>query len=398
MGFFDRLLGGSSPGRRTVGKKNGNFPESQEGYEVHELLTKEGLEYGIRKAAFYGCVNVIANYLGNAEMRFFQAGKEKKGNEWYRWNYEPNRNQNASAFWHQLVTRLYEDGEVLIIDEPYGEGFVIADSFEADDTEPATVYRGVTWRNRTRDRVGVSNAMHIVLNGVNMRPILDAMTESFTKLANVAMSSYIFNGGQHWKAAIQATAPNTNEEIEAFQKIVDTQMKPFFETTNGVLPEWDGYKYEQITGGDKAKLDSKDIRDLAAEIWNETAMATGVPPVLIQGKVADDKTAMTRLLSGVIDVIGKQVEREANRIRLGKERVLTGERIVFDSSNLIHYDIMENASSIQALIGSAAYSVNDVLRAIGKATIPEDWADKHYMTLNISQTAVEDQPAEPANS
>ena len=398
MGFFDWLLGGSSPGRRTVGKKNGNFLESPEGYEVHELLTKEGLEYGLRKAAFYGCVNVIANYLGNAEMRFFQAGKEKKGNEWYRWNYEPNRNQNASAFWHELITRLYEDGEVLIIDEPYGEGFVIADSFEADDTEPATVYRGVTWRNRTRDRVGVSNAMHIVLNGVNMRPILDAMTESFTKLANVAMSSYIFNGGQHWKAAIQSTAPNTDEEIETFQKIVDTQMKPFFETTNGVLPEWDGYKYEQITGGDKAKLDSKDIRELAAEIWNETAMAMGVPPVLIQGKVADDKTAMTRLLSGVIDVIGKQVEREANRIRLGKERVLAGERIVFDSSNLIHYDIMENASSIQALIGSAAYSVNDVLRAIGKATIPEDWAEKHYMTLNISQTAVEDQPAEPAGS
>ena len=394
MGFFDWLLGGSSPGKRTVGQSR----EARKSYEVHELLTKEGLEYGLRKAAFYGCVNVIANYLGNAEMRFFQAGKEKKGNEWYRWNYEPNRNQNASAFWHQLVTRLYEDGEVLIIDEPYGEGFVIADSFEADDTEPATVYRGVTWRNRTRDRVGVSNAMHIVLNGTNMRPILDAMTESFTKLANVAMSSYIFNGGQHWKAAIQATAPNTDEEIETFQKLVDSQMKPFFETTNGVLPEWDGYKYEQITGGDKAKLDSKDLRELATEIWNETAMAMGVPPVLIQGKVADDKTAMTRLLSGVIDVIGKQVEREANRIRLGKERVLAGERIVFDSSNLIHYDIMENASSIQALIGSAAYSVNDVLRAIGKATIPEPWADKHYMTLNISQTAVEDQPEEPAGS
>lgn len=393
MGLFDWLLG-SSPGKRTVGKSRA----AAENYEVCELLTKEGLEYGLRKAAFYGCVNVIANYLGNAEMRFFQAGKEKKGNEWYRWNYEPNRNQNASAFWHQLVTRLYEDGEVLIIDEPYGEGFVIADSFEADDTEPATVYRGVTWRNRTKDRVGVSQAMHIVLNGVNMRPILDAMTESFTKLANTAMSSYIFNGGQHWKAAIQSTAPNTDEEIEVFQKIVDTQMKPFFETTNGVLPEWDGYKYEQITGGDKAKLDSKDIRELAAEIWNETAMAMGVPPVLIQGKVADDKTAMTRLLSGVIDVIGKQVEREANRIRLGKERVLAGERIVFDSSNLIHYDIMENASSIQALIGSAAYSVNDVLRAIGKATIPEAWADKHYMTLNISQTAVEDQPAPPAES
>ena len=398
MGFFDWLLGGSSPGKRTVGEKSRNFLEAQEDYKVNELLTKEGLEFGLRKAAFYACVNLIANYIGNAEIRFFRAGKEVKGNEWYRWNYEPNRNQNASAFWHQLVTRLYEHGEALIIDEPYENGFVVADSFTVDETAPATVYRDVTWRGRTRERVGVSQAMHIVLDGTRMRPILDAMAESFTRLANTAMSNYIFNGGQHWKASIQSTAPNTDGEIETFQKIVDAQMKPFFETTNGVLPEWDGYKYEQITGGDKSKLDSKDIRELAAEIWNETAMAMGVPPVLIQGKVADDKTAMTRLLSGPIDTIGKQVEREACRIRLGKDRVLAGERIVFDSSNLIHYDIMENASSIQALIGSAAYSVNDVLRAIGKATIPEPWADKHYMTLNISQTAVEDQPAAPAES
>lgn len=393
MGFFDWLLG-SSPGKRTVGASSAE----KASFEVCELMTKDALEFGLRKAAFYGCVNIIANYIGNAEMKYFRAGKEIKANEWWRWNYEPNRNQNASAFWHNLVTRLYEDGEVLIIDEPYGDGFVVADSFTVDNTEPATVFRGVVWRNRTRDRVGVSQAMHIVLNGTDMKPILDAMAESFGRMARTAMNNYIFQGGQHWKAAIQSTAPNTDEEIEIFQKIVETQMKPFLETTNGVLPEWDGYKYEQISGGDKSKLDSKDLRELAAEIWSETAMAMGVPPVVVLGKVADDKTAMTRLLSGPIDTIGKQVEREACRIRLGKDRVLAGERIVFDSSNLIHYDIMENASSIQALIGSAAYSVNDVLRAIHKATIPEDWADKHYMTLNISQTAVEDQPAAPAEN
>lgn len=396
MGLLDRLLGRNFLERR-VGAKSEDRA-ARESFEVCELLSDEALEFGLRKAAFYACVNIIANYLGNAEMRYFRNGQEVKGNEWWRWNYEPNRNQNAPRFWHQLVNRLYEEGEALIIEEPYGEGFVLADAFTVDDREPATVFRDVRWRSRTRDRVGVSQAMHIVLNGKNMKPILDAMAASFGRMAAAAMNNYIFNGGQHWKAAIQSTAPNTNEEIEIFQNIVDSQMKPFFETINGVLPEWDGYKYEQITGNGKEKLDSKDLRELAAEIWNETAMAMGVPPVLIQGKVADDKTAVTRLLSGPIDAIGKQVEKEANRIRLGKTRVLEGERLVFDSSNLIHYDIMENASSIQALIGSAAYSVNDVLRAIGKATIPEDWADKHYMTLNISATAVEDQPAAPVES
>ena len=393
MGFLDRLLG-RSPDRRTVGQDRAAIGD----YEVLELLENGGLEFGLRKAAFYACVNIIANYIGKAEVRYFRGGQEVKGPEYWRWNFEPNRNQNASDFWHQLVTRIYEDGEILLIDEPYGNGFVVADRFTVDVSEPATVYRDVVWRSRTRERVGVSQAMHVVLNGKNMRPILDAMTESFSRMANAAMRRYVFNGGQHWKVALQTAAPNADEELETFKKVIENQMIPFFETSNGVLPEWDGYKYEQISGSGKEALDSKDVRELAAEIWNETAMAMGVPPVLIQGKVADDKTAMTRLLSGPVDTLGLQVIQEANRIRLGRERVLAGERLVFDSSNLIHYDIMENASSLQALIGSAVYSVNDVLRGIGKATIPEPWADKHYMTLNIGQTAVEDQSDAPAES
>jgi hypothetical protein len=57
---------------------------------------------------------------------------------------------------------------------------------------------------------------------------------------------------------------------------------------------------------------------------------------------------------------------------------------------------MEAASNMQALIGSAIYSVNDILRAIGKPPIPEDWANKHYLTLNIGQSPVEDKPQEAA--
>lgn len=35
-------------------------------------------------------------------------------------------------------------------------------------------------------------------------------------------------------------------------------------------------------------------------------------------------------------------------------------------------------------MGSAVFSVNDVLRAAGLPTIPEPWADEHYLTKNIA--------------
>ena len=56
-----------------------------------------------------------------------------------------------------------------------------------------------------------------------------------------------------------------------------------------------------------------------------------------------------------------------------------------DTTTIMHVDMFENADKIEKLIGSAVYSVNDVLEAMGRAPLPEEWADEHYLTLNISK-------------
>ena len=44
-----------------------------------------------------------------------------------------------------------------------------------------------------------------------------------------------------------------------------------------------------------------------------------------------------------------------------------------------------NAANVEKLVGSGAFSVNDVLRAANQATINEPWADEHFLTLNIAR-------------
>ena len=56
-----------------------------------------------------------------------------------------------------------------------------------------------------------------------------------------------------------------------------------------------------------------------------------------------------------------------------------------DSSSIIHFDIFENAANIEKVVGSGIFSLNDVLRAANQEPIPEEWADNHYMTLNITE-------------
>lgn len=402
MGFFDwiRGKGGSngsiSPGLDSEDRKV--LELSGADIKVRDLLEGDALEYGIRKAAFYGCVNYLADLIGKVTVHYFRGGEEVHGPESWRWNYEPNRNQNASAYWHQLITRLYEDGDALIIDEPYGSGggFVVADSFQVDDKSPTTVYRDVRYRDRWKAAVRQENAMYIRLNDRRMEPVWRAMSDAFLRLASAAMQNYLYNGGQHWKVAVEALNAGDTKGIETLQKVIEQQIQPFLAAGSAVLPQFEGYEYTQLSGSGKEALSSKDLREIIQEIWSQQAMGMGIPPVLILGKVADDKSAMTRLLSGPVDAIVRQVQQEANRVRLGRERVQGGEYLHFDTSALIHFDVMEAASNMQALIGSAIYSVNDILRAIGKPPIPEDWANKHYLTLNIGQSPVENTPRDAA--
>ncbi|MBQ5389302.1 MAG: phage portal protein, partial [Clostridia bacterium] len=55
-----------------------------------------------------------------------------------------------------------------------------------------------------------------------------------------------------------------------------------------------------------------------------------------------------------------------------------------DSSSIQHFDLFANAPNVEKLVGSGAFTINDILREANKEPINEPWADTHFMTLNIS--------------
>ena len=55
-----------------------------------------------------------------------------------------------------------------------------------------------------------------------------------------------------------------------------------------------------------------------------------------------------------------------------------------DTSSIIHFDLFANAANVEKLVGSGAFTINDVLRAANQTPISDPWADQHFMTLNIS--------------
>lgn len=352
-------------------------------------LFEAAQEYQIRNLCFWICANMVANALGRCEFRTFRNHKEIQEREAYLWNVSPNVNQNSSAFLHKLVARLYENNEALIVDAlPRSDlpSLVVADSWQQPEDWPSRQreYRGVQVGDYTYQYPFYENqVLHLQLNHCDMRPVLTGLYNSYIRLVQAAMQDYQWSHGKHWKVHINQIVGGDQEFPQKFQAVLAHQIKPFLESSGAILPEFDGYTYEDVSGSG-GKGDTRDIRALIEDIFDFTARAFLIPAVLVNGSVEGTEDANTRFLTNCIDPLADQLQEEINRKRYGYDGWVHGDYLRVDTSSIIHFDLFANAANVEKLVGSGAYTINDVRRAANQAIINEPWANEHFMTLNIS--------------
>ena len=377
LNFFRWLLGGKNQGPVEV---------------TCQELFQAAQEYQVRELSFWVCANMVANALGRCEFRTFRNHEEIQEREYYLWNVSPNVNQNSSAFLHKLVARLYQNNEALIVNTLPRldmDALVVADSWEEPEEWPSrqNEYRGVTVGDYTYQYpVYEANAIHLRLNHTNMRPILNGLYQSYWRLVSAAMKAYQWGHGQHWKVHVSQLAQGDEKWEQKFQQMITDQLKPFFDSDGAILPEFDGYAYENV-GGSSSPGDSKDTRDIRAmieDIFDFTARGFLIPAVLVNGTVEGTADANTRFLTNCLDPLADQLQEEITRKRYGYDAWRRGDYLRVDTSSVIHFDLFANAANVEKLVGSGAYTINDVRRAANQATINEPWADEHFMTRNIS--------------
>lgn len=352
-------------------------------------LFQAGLEYQIRELSFWVCVNMVANALGRCEFRTFRDHREIQEREYYLWNVSPNVNQNSSAFLHKLVARLYQDNEALVVSTlPRGDlqSLVVADSWQEPEEWPSrqNEYRGIVVGDyQYQYPIYENDVLHLKLNHQNMRPVINGLYQSYYRLISAAMKAYQWGHGQHWKVHVNQIAQGKEGWEESFQRMLTAQVKPFLDSNGAILPEFDGYAYEDVGGGGSVQ-DTRDIRELVEDIFDFTARGFLIPSVLVNGSVEGTADANTRFLTGCIDPLADQLQEEINRKRYGYAGWSRGNYLRVDTSSIIHFDMFANAANVEKLVGSGAFTINDVLRAANQAPIHEPWADEHFMTLNIS--------------
>lgn len=351
-----------------------------EGQEFFNIM--DGIH--LRELAFWTCVNKIANALSKCEFKTYIGNEEIKKSEYYLWNVEPNKNQNASAFLMKMIGKLFSKNEVLVI-ESNGQ-LVVADSFRREKYALyEDIFKNVTIGDFQFNRsFRQSEVLYWELNSVEMKSLINGLYDCYKDLIAYASKTYQKSRGNRGILNIDAQAQQEENFSETFSDLMNNYFKHFFNSDNAVLPLFEGYKYDDLGSKTYSNENTRDIKAMADDIFDFTARAFSFPPSLAKGDVQDTGKATDELLTFCIDPLAHMLEDEINRKRNGFQGFLRGNYLKIDTTAVKHIDIFDIATPIDKLISSGAFTINDIQKVLGRPEINEDWANQHFITKNYS--------------
>jgi HK97 family phage portal protein len=351
--------------------------------EFAELVVKAHY----KRLAIDTCTDLIANALTRCDFITFENGKEKRGEVHYLLNVAPNQNQNATEFFHSLVTHLINENECLVVQQD-GE-LLIADSFDRKTyAVKPNVYKNITVGDFKFDKTFYEeDVFYFKLNDRNIMKVIDSLYEDYGKLLASGINYYKRKNNKRYLIKGDFLKSQTDEEQKAVNAMFENQLSDWFN------PDKEGaafqiskeYVMDDMSDGQKSTGNvgtSRDIRELVNDVIDFVAMGLHVPGGIIKGDVADiEKQVDSFLMFGILPIT-KLVGTEFNRKLYKKENYLNRTYLKIDTSRIKVVDLVQLANAVDKLFAVGGLCIDDILELIGKEPLNTKWSKKRYVTKN----------------
>ena len=351
--------------------------------ELNEVLAQTH----VRELAYWSCVGMIARLVGKCEFQTLARGSPVKGEEWYAWNVSPNANQNSTQFIAQIIHKLYGPKHEALVVEVNGQLLVADDYVEDKRAVTESIYTGIRIGDYTlRDRLSSNDVLLFKQSPYNMRVLTNLLYETYGQL--IAYNARTYQASRTRKGVLKVDSPQITDvnDLKKEMEISKRKFASFFGPSDGVLTLHEGQNYTDLSGSKTYTNETtRDLRAMVDDVLIYDARALGIAPALMTGNVAGVKEAVQLTLTACIDPLTEMMAEEISRKRYGKRRVLDGDGMHIDTSTILHADLFGDAPNMEKLISSGLFSVNDLLRRLGQPTIPEAWADEHFVTKNFEE-------------
>lgn len=335
--------------------------------------------------ALFSVVHLISGLISGCEFRVYRGGKEVRGAEWSALNVKPNKNQNAALWKRELTARLLLSGEVLCVELQGGQR-IIAESFNR--TEDAL--RGDCFTDIQRADLSISRQYRMdevlyLRSPVNARAVwLQQIMMQYERLMTSAAKRFKKAGGEKGILEVSAVEQGKAGFKERFEELQNKYFKGYFESTNAVLPLFDGYRYVPQSGGGSSGTYTNDltsVKTLADEAISRAAQVFGVPPSYMRGDAAGIKDAQAAMMTNCIKPLAEMISQELTGKLYTSQEITNGGCITVDTGSILHHDPIADSAGIDKLIG-AGWTINEVRKALGAHALDDPDADTRFITKN----------------
>lgn len=389
---MDILTRGGIPTGRIIDWLSGIFKPPQAGiYDVSSYRAEVVEEQAALDAfALFSAVHLISGLLSGCEFRVYSAGREVHGAEWAALNVKPNRNQNAAAWKRELVARLLLTGEALCIELPDSQR-IIAETFNrTEDTLKGDVFSDIHRGDALIARQYRITDVLFLQSPVNARAAwLQQIMVQYEKLMTSAAKRFKKAGGEKGILKVSAVERGRSDFKEKFAQLQNEYFRNYFESSNAVLPLFDGYEWTpQSSGGSSGTYtnDLTSVKTLADEAISRAAQVFGIPPSYMRGDAAGIKDSQAAMMTNCIKPLAEMLSEELTGKLYTPQEIASGSRITVDTGSVMHHDLIGDAAGLDKLIG-AGWTINEVRKALGQHETDDPDADVRFITKNYGTVA-----------
>lgn len=337
--------------------------------------------------------NILSTFFINTDWKTYRQGDIVKGEEWFRFNIAPNRRETSAEFYRRLANKLIYEGEALIIETATRELFV-ADSYTfkngnqlrmKDNTFTDVVVGDITLNRSFKEN---DSCMFIQIPQFdNVKAVFNSMGVDFLELKKL-----VYEGAQKalgMKLNLNLGAQAKNKYDDKYIQKIQTAYEPLMKARDAVFVSYKGETLEDMTERQRgsevqqvltAVENNIKIND---EILCNIGMAYGVPQKFMKGDFTADNDsiyamAITMFAKPYLTLLSKKF----TYFVLTKEDIIDGGKVEADLNSIKFIEKLSMATSIDKLIGSGAYDINEVREMLDDD--PVENGDVRFITKNYA--------------
>lgn len=353
-------------------------------FDIDLLEDKQNRIY-LKKLAIQVCVNHIADTI--AQSKFIAHSDDERYNSKvnYMLNIRPNKNQNASQFWQQVIYKLINDNEALIVESDSGE-LLIADSFDKEAfTMFDYLFKNVVIGDYKYQRTfEMKDVYYLSYSNGRMKEIIDGLYNDYGDLFGMVLRNQMVSNQLRATFKIGTIGRKTKEEIDKQKAYIKKVVQQLENDPVAFIPLQDGQDYQEY-GDRRSSRSVEEIDKSLNGFIDKVAMALKIPPSLVRGDVADTKEASRNYIRFCINPLIKQISDEFTS-KMFSQREIEKNNYRLEIRAIRLTNVFEMAESIDKLVSSSVFTGNEIREALGYERSADDNLDKHIITKNYDYT------------